>query len=100
MDGQSKMKPTYETHFTTHYSRHAAVRMQQRSIPDAAVELLLDFALPTPVGGGSLSYRFTADTWADAQTALGSRAPAFVKYRNAYVIESADGVVITAAWLH
>lgn len=94
------MKPTYQALASAQYSQHAGRRMQQRCIPAAAVELLLDYALPTPVGGGAVSYRFTKETWAEAQAALGAAAPAFAKFRNAYVIESADGVVITTAWLY
>ena len=74
--------------------------MQQRSIPEAVVELLLDYAHPTPVGSGAQSYRFSRDTWGDAISALGARASAFAKYRDAYVIESGNGLVITAAWLY
>ena len=84
----------------TAFSRHAIVRMQQRSIPTAAVDLLLDFAQATPVGGGAISYRFTQDSWDIAMSVLGDAAPAFRRYRNAYVIEGRDGVVVTAAWLY
>jgi hypothetical protein len=73
--------------------------MQQRCIPAAAVDLLLDFARPLPAGDGARSYRFNRKTWADAAAALGPQAKAFARFRNAYVIESADGAVITAAWL-
>jgi hypothetical protein len=93
------MKPSFQTRVTPSYSRHAEIRMQQRSISGEAVELLLDSSEPIPVGAGALSYRFTKETWADAQTELGSKAAAFFRYRSAYVVESADGVIITAAWL-
>lgn len=94
------MKPTYQTPASARYSNHADLRMQQRCIPAAAVELLLDFAPSTPVGGGASSYRFTRESWAEAQAALGKTATALAKFRNAYVVESADGVIITAAWVH
>lgn len=74
--------------------------MQQRSIPADAVDLLLDFGTPTPVGDGATSYRFTATSWDAAASALGEAARAFHRYRNAYVIEGRNGVVVTAAWLH
>ena len=32
----------------TRLSRHATIRMQQRSIPARVVDLLLDFAMPVP----------------------------------------------------
>ena len=94
------MKPTYQSLNSTRYTHHANARMQQRSIPEAVVELLLDYAHPTPVGGDAQSYRFTRATWCDAVSALGAKASAFAKYRNAYVVESGDGLVITAAWLY
>lgn len=94
------MKPTYHAAIAARYTRHAALRMQQRSIPAAAVDLLLDYAEPAQAGDGALSYRFTRRTWAGARTALGPTARAFEKFRNAYVIESGDGTIITAAWLH
>lgn len=85
---------------TTTFSRHASARMQQRSIPVAAVELLLDYGNPTPVGGGAVSYRFTSETWDIAMSAVGDAARAYNRYRNAYVVEGRDGVIVTAAWLH
>ncbi len=80
-------------------SRHAAIRMQQRSIPSTVVELLLDFGKATPVRGGATSYRFNAATWDEAMSSIGNPA-SLRRYRNVYVVESRDGVVITAAWLH
>lgn len=84
----------------TAVSRHAALRMQQRSIPSAVVDLLLDYADPTPVGGGAMSYRFNQTSWDFAMSSLGDAARSFGRYRNAYVIEGRNGVVVTAAWLH
>lgn len=90
---------TFDLPIRSTLSRHAAVRMQQRSIPTAVVELLLDFGKPTPVGGGATSYRFTAATWDEAMSSM-DRPSELRRYRNAYVVESRGGVVITAAWLH
>ncbi|VWX57297.1 hypothetical protein [Sphingorhabdus sp. 109] len=81
-------------------SRHAKAQMQRRCIPEAAVELLLDFATATPSGGGTLRYRFDKRSWAVAEEFLGAQARAFEKFRNAYVIEASNGTVVTAAWLH
>lgn len=47
-----------------------------------------------------MRYRFDKQTWEAAEDFLGPRARQFEKFRNAYVIEAADGTVITAAWLH
>lgn len=81
-------------------SRHARLQMQRRCIPEAAVELILDFATSTPAGNGTQRYRFDNRSWAAAAGHLGSQARIFEKYRNAYVIEANDGTVVTAAWLY
>lgn len=81
-------------------SRHAQVQMQRRSITEAAIELLLDFADCTPSWNGSQRYRFTKRSWAAAAAFLGADAHLFEKFRNAYVVEGSDGTIITAAWLH
>lgn len=81
-------------------SRHATIRMQQRSIPPQVIDLLLDFATPVPAGGGAMSYHFTRITWDEAMAGAGSAAPQLQRYRNAYVVEGRDGTVITAAWLN
>lgn len=81
-------------------SRHARVQMQRRSIPEAAVELLLDFADCTPSWDGTRRYRFTKRSWAAAAAFLGPDVRLFEKFRNAYVVEASDGTIITAAWLH
>ena len=93
------MKLTYHALAETRLTRHAHLRMQQRSIPAAIVDLLLDYGEPMAVGGGATSYRFTRQSWADAVASAGSAAARIAKYRKAYVIESSDGTVITAAWL-
>lgn len=81
-------------------SRHAKVQMQRRSIPEAAVELLLDFADCSPSWDGTRRYCFTKRSWAAATAFLGAEVRLFEKFRTAYVIEANDGTVITAAWLH
>ena len=81
-------------------SRHAVTRMQQRSIPPIIVSLLLELTDPVPAGGGCELHRFNADSWAEAQRVLGSRARKLDRFRNAYVIVAPDGTVVTAARLH
>lgn len=92
----------YPIHTVVHsrLSRHAQVRMQQRSIPQFIVECLLDFAEPIPAGGGSFRYCFKADSWAEAQRDMGREARKLDRYRNAYVIVGKDGTVVTAARDH
>lgn len=84
----------------THFSRHAKVQMQRRCIPEAAVDLILDFADWTSAGNGARRYCFSNHTWAQAVASLGSDTQGTEKFRNAYVIEANDGTVITAAWLY
>ena len=81
-------------------SQHAKTQMQRRAIPQAAVDLLLDFAQSTPSGNKTLRYRFDKRTWAMAMASLGPRALSCEKFRNAYVVEASDGTIITAAWLY
>ncbi|WP_052208963.1 hypothetical protein [Croceibacterium mercuriale] len=83
-----------------HLSRHALLRMQQRSIPHRVVELLLDLTDPVDAGDGCTLHRFCADSWAEAGRSAGSLAPRLDRYRNAYAILGADGTVVTAARLH
>ena len=83
-----------------HLSKHARVRMQQRSIPHCVVSLLIEFASVTEAGGGSSLLRFNADSWAEARRTMGGLASKLDRYRNAYVILAADGAVVTAARLH
>ena len=87
----------------SHYyrlSRHALTRMQQRSIPLFAVELLLQLADPVEVPGDCVKHSFTADSWADALDELGPNAGKLDRYRHAYAIVSPDGIVVTVGWLH
>lgn len=92
----------YPIHTVAHnrLSRHAQVRMQQRSIPQFIVDCLLDFTEAVPAGGGSVRYCFKADSWAEAQRDMGSEARKLDRYRNAYVIVAEDGTVVTAAREH
>ena len=92
----------YPIHTVAHnkLSRHAQVRMQQRSIPQFIVDCLLDFTEPVAAGGGSFRYCFKTDSWAEAQRDMGSEARKLDRYRNAYVIVGKDGTVVTAARDH
>lgn len=81
-------------------SRHAQVRMQQRSIPQFIVDCLLDFADPVPAGSGDFEYSFKTDSWAEAQQYMGSKTRKLDRYRNTYVIVCSDGTVKTASHKH
>jgi hypothetical protein len=80
------------------HTRHANVRMQQRSIPPAAVDVLLGFANPVRVRGHADRYEFDKRSWKRAKAYLGNDvARSFERYRDLYAIV-ADGRVITVAW--
>ena len=83
-----------------HLSKHAVVRMQQRSIPHYVVGLLVELTNPVDAGGACVLHRFNADSWAEARRTLGGEASKLDRYRNAYVVLAAEGTVVTAARLN
>lgn len=89
-------------HLTRHapLSRHAETRMQQRAIPRFIVELLLDCTDPVPAGDGCVMHRFNAVSWAEARLELGRSASQLDRYRNAYAIIGAGGLVVTVGRIH
>lgn len=89
----------YQHHFEFGHTIHSRIRCQQRSIPEEAVELVLDFAKPFPAGRGAESYSFDNRTWEKAVAYLGTETKYFERYRNIYVIV-ADGRILTVAWRH
>ena len=94
------MQTFHRSYISHRISRHAAIRMQQRSIPSVVVDLLLDLTDSLPAGSGCVAHRFTADSWAEAKRCLGQRATQIDRYRNAYVVVGENGTVVTAARLH
>jgi len=78
---------------------HAATRRCQRSIPQAIIDLLIDFGEASAAGSGVLRHSFSKRTWRAAAAYLGPAAKHYERYRSAYVIV-AGGLVITAAWAH
>jgi len=92
-----------EVHFSHRnikLSRHAEVRAQQRCIPDAVRDLLLDFGVARPAAGGAERYTFDKKSWRAIEKYLGSQAKYFEKYRNIFVILSDDSTVVTEGWVH
>ena len=81
-------------------SRHALLRMQQRSIPQHVVAILTELTDPVDAGGGCTRHRFDKDSWAEARRLLGGHAPQLDRYRNAYVVLAPNGLVVTASRLH
>jgi hypothetical protein len=78
---------------------HAAWRMQKRSISPEGIELLLDHGVRRHCGRGCESYAFDRRSWKKALERLGSqRIVEMEKFKNAYVVISSEGSLVTAAW--
>jgi hypothetical protein len=74
--------------------------MQQRSIPQAIVDLLIDFGDMSDAGGGAERFSFSKRSWRQAASYLGTQAKHFERYRHAYVVMGPEGEVITVAYQH
>lgn len=81
-------------------SEHAKKRRQQRSIPEAVIDLLLDFGDETHLGSGVTSFSFRKKSWKCAAKYLGARAKCFERYRSCYVVVADNGTIITVAYCH
>lgn len=85
----------------TTYSNHARLRIQQRSIPEGIIDLLIDFGECYPAGSNAERYYFTKSSWRKAAEYLGKKDSASLeRYARTYAILSGDGCVITAGWKH
>jgi len=78
-------------------SAHAQKRQQQRSIPSAVIDCLLNFGDVRPAGAGTERYYFTKRSWRKVSAYFGPSTKAFETYRNTYAIVS-GGNVVTAAY--
>lgn len=94
------MRLAYKSQAKPALSHHAKARMQQRSIPNALVELLLDWGEPVDAGSGCYRYEFRKSSLAEARRLLGRGAKSLDRYLNAYVVVTADDLVVTAARCH
>jgi hypothetical protein len=80
-------------------THHARVRSQQRSIPKAVRDALIDYGERRRAGKGAASVFFTKKSWKRMEAYMGSDiCRAFEKYRNCYLIEADNGAVITIAF--
>lgn len=91
-----------ETHYAVNapMTNHALCRQQQRSIPQAVIDALLDFGERRPAGDGAESVYFTKRTWRRFASYVGVAVKGFERYRSCYVIEARDGTIVTAAFRH
>jgi hypothetical protein len=81
-------------------TKHARVRVQQRSIPPVVIDALLDFGDRREAGGGAEIVYFTKRTWRKFASYVGAAVKGFERYRSCYVIEASDGSIVTAAFRH
>ena len=79
------------------FSKHAAVRLQQRCIPPFVVDLLMDFGAVERVGDGATSHYFDKKSRSRIKTYTGQLSCALKEYLDFYAIVGSDGVVITIA---
>tara|TARA_B110000908_G_scaffold97774_1_gene115447 strand:- start:10890 stop:11183 length:294 start_codon:yes stop_codon:yes gene_type:complete len=82
-----------------HFSDHAIRRSQQRAIPEIVIQSMIEYGQPIPVRDKATSYTLTLDALKEAKSELPDRIyQCLEKKKNAYVIVSEDGIVITTAW--
>jgi len=81
-------------------TKHALCRQEQRSIPQAVIDALLDFGERRPAGGGAESIYFTKRTWRKFASYVGTAINGYERYRSCYVIAASDGAIITTAFRH
>lgn len=81
------------------HTLHSSCRSKQRSIPQFAIDLVLDYGKATPAGKGAESYSFDNRSWRKVCNLLGPEMRRYEKYRNIYVI-IIGGTIVTVAWRH
>ena len=79
-------------------TKHAQRRLQQRGLPSAALEVLLDFGSEKHVGKGCIAFAMNHAARKRARECLGAATFSRLEpHLNSYVILADDGVVVTAA---
>ena len=80
-------------------TKHAEQRAVDRSIPEVARRLLLDFASPQRAGKGAVSYSFDKKAWREVERFLGTwPLKKMDQLKRVYMVMSDDGAVITLAY--
>ena len=74
---------------------HARVRMQQRGISLAALDVLLEYGREAHDHHGCRIVRFDKRSRRRAERALGPRFPQFERHLGAYAVISSDDAVVT-----
>lgn len=81
-------------------TRHATTRMQQRGINPLILRCLQEYGHRVHDNHGGILYYFTRDSIRDVERDWGREAVRrlVADYRNAYIVTSIDGAVITTGW--
>lgn len=80
-------------------TRHAAIRLQQRSIPPFIADMLDLYGARQPAGkGAEIVYMDKAARRRMSQALGGAAVAALQPLLSAYLVESSSGHVITAGW--
>lgn len=80
-------------------SRHAHQRRQQRAIPQAVIDGLLDFGEARRTRDGQAwRWTFGKRGWKRFAAWLGPAAAHFERYRRVYLVTAADDTLVTVAW--
>jgi ribosomal protein L39E len=79
------------------FTAHARARMQQRSVPEWVVESVIAHGDLRHVGFGDVSYSFTARAWRRLAECNPMLAQQLERWRNVYVVLTAEGEVRTVA---
>jgi len=80
-------------------SHHAEERTNDRSIPEVARWLLLEFGNCRRAGNGAESYSFDKKSWREVERFFGSwPLKKMEQLRRTYMVVSDEGTVITVAY--
>ena len=78
------------------FTKHAAIRCQQRGLPPVVIDWLLEFGKPAPAPHGGEIYYFDKRSKKQLKSYIGTQNTALLsRYQNAYLIFN-DGFVVTA----
>lgn len=77
---------------TTH---HAATRMQQRSVPQLVLDLLLEFGAREPAGNGTAKLYFDKSARRKVKAYAGTLAQAVEEHLDIYAVIAEDTRLIT-----
>ncbi|SDM57076.1 hypothetical protein [Maricaulis salignorans] len=86
-------------HLTAPLTEHAERRSIDRNIPEVARWLLLEFGRRSPAKSGCVSYAFDKKAWKEVERFFGRwRMKEMTQLKNAYLVQSAEGAIVTVAY--